>query len=80
MRVFSISEVQNRLVQLTEAATRGEAFAIAKSGKPVVRVLPYSADQKPPKRLGFMPDIAVPDDFDDGFCTETEALFAGDGK
>jgi len=49
---------------LSSLVAKGESFIIAKAGKPVVTVIPYSETQKEHKRVGFLKDsIKVPDDF-----------------
>jgi antitoxin (DNA-binding transcriptional repressor) of toxin-antitoxin stability system len=60
---------------LVERAARGEAFVIAKAGKPLVKVAALDAPAKP-KRLGFLKgEIEVPDDFDRMGESEIAALF-----
>ncbi|MET3900442.1 antitoxin (DNA-binding transcriptional repressor) of toxin-antitoxin stability system [Devosia sp. UYZn731] len=65
------------LSRLVERAAKGEAFIIAKAGKPMVKVMPI--DQPGPseaRRLGFMTgQFVVPDDFDRMGGTEIERLF-----
>jgi antitoxin (DNA-binding transcriptional repressor) of toxin-antitoxin stability system len=54
---------------------RGEAFVIAKAGKPLVKVTALDAPAAP-QRLGFLAgEIAVPDDFDRMGEAAIEALF-----
>ena len=49
---------------LSSLVAKGESFIIAKSGKPVVTVIPYASTQKAKKRVGFLKGmITVPDDF-----------------
>lgn len=49
-----------------QVAESGEAFVIAKAGKPVAKVVPIDAsDEKQQQRLGFLEGrIEIPDDFD----------------
>ena len=79
MRTVNIQEAKKHLSRLIERAANGEPFIIAKAGKPLVKVVPLDA---PPageiKRLGFMPGIEVPDDFDTMFSDEIEKMFYGD--
>jgi len=79
MRTVNIQEAKKHLSRLIERAANGEPFIIAKAGKPLVKVVPLNA---PPageiKRLGFMPGIEVPDDFDTMFQDEIEKMFYGD--
>jgi antitoxin (DNA-binding transcriptional repressor) of toxin-antitoxin stability system len=67
------------LSRLIERAARGEAFVIAKAGKPMVKVSPIdtpTGDQM--QRLGFMAgQIKVPADFDRMGEDEIEQMFGG---
>ena len=79
MRTVNMHEAKTHLSRLVDRAAKGEPFIIAKAGKPLVKVVPLDA---PParemKRLGFMPGIEVPDDFDTMFADEIEKMFYGD--
>ena len=67
---------KDTIVKLVDAATKGEAFVIAKSGKPLVRVT--MLDGVAPQRLGFLQGKAsIPEDFDDMFADEVAAQFQG---
>lgn len=59
---------------------KGEAFVIAKAGKPPVKVVALSAaSPRHPKRLDFIAgQIAVPDDFDRMGDVEIAHLFGDD--
>jgi prevent-host-death family protein len=79
MRTVNIHEAKTHLSRLVERAAQGEPFIIAKAGKPLVKVMPLdspAAGEK--KRLGFMPQIQVPDDFDTMFHDEIEKDFYGE--
>jgi prevent-host-death family protein len=80
MRTVNIHEAKTHLSRLVEQAAEGEPFVIAKSGKPLVKVVSLDAPQADQvKRVGFMTgQIAVPDDFDRMGSTDIERLF-GDG-
>jgi prevent-host-death family protein len=79
MRTVNMHEAKTHLSRLVARAANGEPFIIAKAGKPLVKVVPLDA---PPagsaKRLGFMPGIQVPDDFDTMFQDEIEKMFYGE--
>jgi len=79
MRTVNIHEAKTHLSRLVEAAARGDAFVIAKAGKPMVKVVPLDrADTVAGRRLGFLAgEIAVPDDFDRLGDDQLEALFEG---
>lgn len=81
MRTVNIHEAKTHLSRLVKQAAQGEPFVIAKSGKPLVKVVALDAPQaEQVKRVGFMAgQIAVPDDFDRIGSADIERLF-GDGK
>ena len=74
MKTVNIHQAKTQLSRLVDRAARGEAFVIAKAGKPLVKVSAIDAPE--PKRLGFLKgEIAVPDDFDCMGEREIVALF-----
>jgi prevent-host-death family protein len=77
MRTVDIHEAEKHLSRLVDRAAKGEAFVIAKAGRPLVKVT--SPDTSPAhRRLGFLAGkIAVPDDFDR--MGEIAALFGTEG-
>jgi prevent-host-death family protein len=76
MVTVNIHEAKTQLSKLVDRAAKGEAFVIAKAGKPLVKVAALDAPAAP-QRLGFLAgEIAVPDDFDRMGEVEIEALFA----
>ncbi len=79
MKTVNIHEAKTQLSKLIEEASKGEAFVIAKAGKPVVRVTALSAPTGAQiRRLGFMEgQISVPDDFDRMGKEEIERIFGG---
>lgn len=80
MRTVNIHEAKTQLSKLVDGAVKGEAFIIAKAGKPLVKVMALDAPaggQR--KRLGFMKGQGkVPADFDTMGQAEIESMFAGD--
>ncbi len=66
MQTINIHEAKTHLSRLVELAAQGEAFVIAKAGKPMVKVIPLEAAHAVSKRrLGFMAgQFSVPKDFD----------------
>lgn len=79
MRTVDIEAAKAHLSRLVEQASKGEAFIIARSGEPLVKVVPLDEmDHKAGQRLGFMAgEIQVPDDFDRMGAGRIEALFSG---
>lgn len=79
METINIHEAKTHLSRLVEKAAKGEAFIIAKAGKPMVKVVPLD-EVKPDvsKRIGFLKGkIKVPDDFDTMMAEEIEEMFYG---
>lgn len=79
MEIVNIHEAKTHLSRLVDRAALGEAFIIAKAGKPLVKVVaidtPVAAQRR---RLGFLAgEIAVPDDFDRMGAGDIEGLFGG---
>ena len=69
MHTVNMHEAKTQLSRLVDKAARGEAFVIAKAGKPPVKVMSLDAPEAA-RRLGFMAgEIEVPDDFDQ-MCAE----------
>jgi prevent-host-death family protein len=79
MQSINIHEAKTHLSRLVEDASHGKSFIIAKAGKPMVKVIPFSAEEEPLlRRLGFMSgEISVPDDFDHMGTELITALFEG---
>lgn len=79
MESVNMHEAKTRLSQLIARAQKGEAFIIAKAGKPVARV--SAIDSPEPgnqKRLGFLAgQFSVPDDFDRMAEQEIADMFGG---
>ena len=47
MKTVNIQAAKTHLSRLVEAAAAGEEIILAKAGKPLVRLIPYAAVQKP---------------------------------
>lgn len=79
MRSLNIHDAKTHLSRLVDRAAQGEAFIIAKAGKPMVKVVPLDEPVAAPRqRLGFMQgEIRVPDDFDTMAQAEIAAMFEG---
>lgn len=78
MITVNLHEAKTQLSKLVDQAVKGEAFVIAKAGKPLVKVTALDAPAAP-QRLGFLAgEIAVPDDFDRMGEAEIVALFGVD--
>lgn len=80
MLTVNIHEAKTHLSRLIERAAKGEAFVIARAGKPLVKVSSLSAPEPgQEKRVGFMRgEVTIPDDFDRMGSEEIEQLFESD--
>ena len=77
MVTVNIHEAKTQLSKLVERAAKGEAFVIAKAGRPLVKVAALDAPAAP-QRLGFLAgEFKVPKDFDRMGESEIAALFGG---
>ena len=79
MLTVNIHQAKTHLSRLIEGAVNGEAFVIAKAGRPLVMVSALEAPHKPPpRRRGFLAgQILVPADFDEMGAEEIADLFDG---
>ena len=77
MPQVNIHEAKTHLSRLIDAALNGETVIIARSGKPVVKVVPVDAPEANARqRLGFMRGaFGVPADFDQMGRAEIERMF-----
>jgi len=76
MHQYNIHTAKTNLSALVEKAARGDAFIIAKSGKPMVKVIPFKQQNAEQKRVGFLKGhIEVPADFDKIGYNEISELF-----
>ena len=65
MQQYNIHAAKTHLSSLVEKAAGGDAFIIAKAGKPMVKVIPCLLQNSAKKRVGFLKgQIDVPADFD----------------
>ena len=64
MLQVNVHEAKTNLSRLLQQAAEGEPFIIAKAGRPMVTVTAYKPQLDPSNRIGFMPSIQVPRDFD----------------
>jgi len=79
MLQVNIHEAKTNLSMLVDKVKSGESFVIAKSGKPLAKVIPYNPINK--SRGGFLRgDFTIPDDFDTMFTDEIENLFGNGGE
>ena len=78
MKMVNMHEAKTHLSRLVEEAIRGEGFVIARAGKPLVKVTAVDAPSGPTSRIGFLPGLRFPEDFDNLGREEITGLFEGD--
>lgn len=80
MHTVNIHEAKTHLSRLIDRAAKGEPFIIAKSGTPMVKVVPINTPAAgETRRVGFMAgQVSVPEDFDRMGVEDIEKLFGGD--
>ena len=79
MHTVNIHEAKTHLSRLIERAVNGEPFVIAKSGRPLVKVVALSpSEATAQQRIGFLAgQVVVPDDFDSMGREHIENNFLG---
>ena len=76
MKTVNMHEAKTNLSRLVAEAASGEAFIIARAGRPLVKVEAIAPEG--PRRLGFLAGQgAVPDDFDRMGAEEIRKAFLG---
>jgi len=79
MTQYNIHYAKTQLSALIDKAAIGETFAIAKAGKPMVKVIPYLPQAENHQRIGFLKgQFKIPDDFDTMGQEEIIKMFEGD--
>lgn len=77
MESVSSTEAKNQLNRLLADVKAGTSFIITNHGEPVAQLIPIAAV---PRRFGHLPNLAVPDDFDDALPDDELAAWeASDG-
>ena len=61
MGQYNVQEAKTRLSELLNLVERGEEVVIAKSGRPVARLVKIEPPSK--RELGFLAPLHIPDDF-----------------
>lgn len=77
MHIVNIHEAKTQFSKLVESAINGEETIIAKSGKPVAKLVPIFPE-KPKRRLGVLKGkIKIADDFDAPLPDDVLSSFEG---
>lgn len=75
MAAVNIHDAKTRFSRLVEQVEAGAEIVIARAGRPVARLVPYTT-ARAPRRLGLMAgQFSVPDDFDAMGADEIARLF-----
>ena len=80
MEVTNIHEAKTHLSRLLERVARGEEVIIARAGKPVARLVPYSSPDRRRKGGQWKGLIRIGEDFDEPLPAEITAAFRGEGR
>ena len=73
----NIYSAKTQLSRLIEKALEGEEVVIAKAGKPVARLVPYTEKNKPVRYGSLKGKITIADDFDEYIEEVRERLDSG---
>lgn len=75
-KVFNVHEAKTHFSKLLERAEAGDEVVIAKAGRPVARLIPFT---RPGKRVLGMDrgSFEVPDDFNEPLPEDLQKLFEG---
>jgi len=78
MTQVNIHEAKTKLSMLVEKVAQGEPFIIAKAGKPMAKVIPFTSADVKTGRVGFLSgQIEVPEDFDQMGQEVISEMFGG---
>lgn len=78
MRVFNVHDAKTNLSRLLERVAQGEEIIIAKSGRPVARLVRMAVEPRKPGRLKGR--IRVRADFDEPLPDAIAAAFRGESE
>jgi prevent-host-death family protein len=78
MAVFNVHDAKTNLSRLLERVAQGEEVIIAKSGRPVAKLVRVAAERRKPGRLKGR--IHLRSDFDEPLPKEVLAAFGGEKK
>ena len=79
MQVNSIYEAKTKLSKLVDLAVEGKEVIIGKSGKPMVKLVPYRVDESPRKGGQWKGKVKMAPGFDE-FSDELAEMFGLNGK
>ncbi len=71
----NVQDAKTRLSELLHRVEAGEEIIIARSGKPIAKLVPERSNQK--RELGVLPQLVVPDSFFEPLSEEELLLWEG---
>lgn len=82
MQTINIHEAKTHLSRFIQRVMAGECLIIARSGKPIAKLVPFDTPEPEQKRrIGFMAGrCLIPDDFDQMDAEGIAHLFQGDDQ
>ena len=80
METVNIHEAKTHLSRLLERIAQGEEIVIAKSGKPVARLVPYHERRSPRVGGQWKGLVHIREDFDEPLPPEMNAGFLGESS
>lgn len=73
-------EAKTHLSQLAERAAGGEEIVIARSGRPLAKLVPITEERKPRKLGLWRGQVWISEDFDDPLPWEIQRYFESHGE
>ncbi|MDM8567814.1 type II toxin-antitoxin system Phd/YefM family antitoxin [Candidatus Halobeggiatoa sp. HSG11] len=78
MQIVNIHEAKTHLSRLLESVATGQEIIIAKAGKPIARLAPLRATNKPRKPGALAGQLKIADNFDDPLPESITSAFRGE--
>jgi prevent-host-death family protein len=78
MQIHNIYQAKTKLSTLVDSALNGEEVIIARSGKPVARLVAYTREMQPRVPGMFKGKIQIPDNFDNESKEITNLFYGGE--
>lgn len=75
--IHNMHDAKTHLSRLAERAAKGEEIVIARSGRPLARLVALETARKPRKLGLWKGEVSIGDDFDAPLPAETQRAFEG---
>jgi len=75
--IYNLYEAKTSLSRLVDRAALGEEIILAKAGKPLAKLVPFSRPALPRQPGGWEGRMRIADDFDAPLPPEIQAAFEG---